>query len=49
MGSIDTPELRNVLTTESVLQPIVTATGGSIVWLADGEKLDIRRVDADGE
>ncbi len=48
VGSIDTPELRNVLTTDSVLKPIVTATGGSIVWLADGDKLDIRRVDADG-
>jgi hypothetical protein len=48
VGSIDTPELRNILTTETPLKPLVTATGGSIAWLADGDRLDIRRVDADG-
>ena len=48
IGSIDTPELRDVLTTESKLEPVVTATGGAMSWLADGDRLDIRRVDADG-
>jgi uncharacterized membrane protein len=48
IGSIDTPELRDVLTTEDRLKPIVAASGGSFVWLADGGALDIRRVDADG-
>ena len=48
VGSIDTPELRNILTTETALKPIVSASGGSFVWLADGDRLDIRRVDADG-
>ena len=48
IGSIDTPELRDVLTTESKLEPVVTATGGTTSWLADGDRLDIRRVDADG-
>ena len=48
IGSIDTPELRDVLTTESRLEPVVTATGGTASWLADGDRLDIRRVDADG-
>jgi hypothetical protein len=27
---------------------VVTATGGTTSWLADGDRLDIRRVDADG-
>jgi hypothetical protein len=48
IGSIDTPELRDVLTSEVRLKPVVEASGGSFVWLADGDKLDIRRVDADG-
>jgi uncharacterized membrane protein len=48
IGSIDTPELRDVLTTEDKLKPVVAASGGAFVWLADGGKLDIRRVDADG-
>jgi hypothetical protein len=48
IGSIDTPEMRDVLTTEDRLKPIVAATGGAFIWLADGGKLDIRRVDADG-
>ena len=48
IGSIDTPELRDVLTTEDRLKPIVQASGGSFAWLADGDRLDIRRVDADG-
>jgi uncharacterized membrane protein len=48
VGSIDTPELRNILTTEAPLKPVVNASGGTIVWLADGDRLDIRRVDADG-
>jgi len=48
IGSIDTPELRDVLTTEDRLKPVVTASGGVFTWLADGDKLDIRRVDADG-
>jgi len=48
IGSIDTPELRDVLTTETRLEPVVKATGGSVSWLADGDRLDIRRVDADG-
>jgi uncharacterized membrane protein len=47
VGSVDTPELRDVLTTEDRLAPIVRQTGGTIVWLADDEKLDIRRVDAE--
>jgi hypothetical protein len=47
IGSIDTPELRDVLTTERRLEPVVTATGGATSWLADGDRLDIRRVDAD--
>jgi hypothetical protein len=48
IGSTDTPELRDVLTTESRLKPVVTATGGALSWIADDERLDIRRVDADG-
>jgi uncharacterized membrane protein len=48
IGSIDTPELRDVLTTESKLKPVVAASGGAFIWLADGDKLDIRRVAADG-
>jgi hypothetical protein len=48
IGSIDTPELRNVLTTDAKLKPVTDATGGGIQWLADGDRLDLRRVDADG-
>ncbi len=48
IGSIDTPELRNVLTTDAKLKPVIDATGGGIQWLADGERLDLRRVDAGG-
>lgn len=48
IGSIDTPELKDVLTTSEVLAPIARATGGSIQWLADvGDDLDIRRIDPD--
>jgi hypothetical protein len=47
VGSIDTPEMKDVLTTEAKLQPIVKATRGTMLWLADGDALDIRRVDAD--
>src|SRR5579883_170522 len=48
IGSINTPELKDVLTTADTLAPIVHATGGSTVWLADsGNDLDVRRVDAD--
>jgi len=47
IGSIDTPELKDVLTTEGKLKPIVAASGGAISWLADGERIDLRRVDAD--
>jgi hypothetical protein len=48
IGSIDTPELRNVLTTDTKLKPVTDATGGGVQWLADGDRLDIRRVDVDG-
>ncbi len=47
IGSIDTPELRDVLTTDQRLKPVVAASGGTMQWLADGDKLDIRRVDAE--
>jgi hypothetical protein len=47
IGSIDTPEMKDALTTEAKLRPIVTATGGAMSWLADGGALDIRRVAAD--
>ncbi len=47
IGSVDTPELRDVLTTEERLAPIVKQSGGTITWLADGDVPDIRRVDAD--
>jgi hypothetical protein len=47
IGSIDTPELRNVLTTDAKLKPVVDATSGGVQWLADGEHLDLRRVDPD--
>jgi hypothetical protein len=46
-GSIDTPEFRDVLTTEAKLSPIVKATGGAMIWLADHPTPDLRRVDAD--
>ncbi len=46
IGSIDTPELRDVLTTEDRLSPAVKASGGVIAWLDDGDKIDLRRVDA---
>jgi hypothetical protein len=36
IGSIDTPEMRDVLTTEDRLKPIVAATGGAFIWLAGG-------------
>ena len=36
VGSVDTPELRDVLTTADRLTPIVEATGGNLWWLADG-------------
>ncbi len=48
VGSIDTPELRNILTTDALLKPIAEATGGTIGWLADNDRLDIRRIDASG-
>jgi len=48
IGSIDTPELKDVLTTPDILAPVTKATGGSTLWLADaGDDLDIRRVDPD--
>jgi len=45
IGSVDTPELRDVLTTEDRLAPIAAATGGAVSWLEDGGTLDVRRVD----
>jgi uncharacterized membrane protein len=48
IGSIDTPELRDALTTEDKLKPVVQASGGAFHWLADGDTLDVRRVDAEG-
>lgn len=47
IGSVNTPELKDVLTTPDRLAPIVAATGGSVAWLVDSPQLDIRRVDAD--
>lgn len=47
IGSIDTPELKDVLTTPDLLTPIVQSTGGSAIWLADSHDLDVRRVDPD--
>jgi uncharacterized membrane protein len=47
VGSIDTPEMKDALTTEAKLRPIIDASGGTMLWLADGEPLDIRRVAAD--
>jgi hypothetical protein len=47
IGSIDTPELRNVLTTDAKLKPVVDATRGGVQWLADGDRLELRRVDPD--
>lgn len=47
VGSIDTPEMKDVLTTEARLRPVVAASGGTIQWMADDDRLDLRRVSAD--
>src|SRR5262249_10339578 len=48
IGSDGTPGLRHGLTTGTRHEAGGKATGGSVSWLADGDRLDIRRVDADG-
>ena len=45
-GSLDSPEFRDVLTTEAKLKPVADASGGSIHWMADYPAIDIRRVPA---
>ena len=40
-------ELADMTATAEILAPIVTATGGSVTWLADRGLPDIRRVEAD--
>jgi hypothetical protein len=45
-GSLDSPEFRDVLTTEDRLKPVAEATGGSIHWLVDNPAIDVRRVSA---
>ena len=44
VGSTDTPELREVLTTPDRLKPIADKTGGALAWLADSPQIDLRRV-----
>ena len=45
-GSLDSPEFRDVLTTEDRLKPVAEATGGSIHWLVDNPTIEVRRVAA---
>ena len=41
VGSINPPELRNILGTEEKLMPVISATNGSINWLTDSPHPDI--------
>jgi hypothetical protein len=43
VGALNPVELADVRTTEDVMRPAVTATGGQTLWLADGMP-DVRRV-----
>jgi hypothetical protein len=45
-GALDSPEFRDVLTTEEKLKPVAEATGGGIHWLAEYPSIDVRRVPA---
>ena len=45
VGALNPLELADVRTTEALVKPIVVASGGQTLWLADGQP-DIRRVRA---
>ena len=44
VGAINPPELSDMRTTSSILQPLVRLTGGGTFWLQDREIIELRRV-----
>ncbi len=42
IGDLNPPELRGIRTTAQLLQPVATASGGTVQWLADNATPDIR-------
>jgi hypothetical protein len=46
VGSLESPEFRDVLTTGDKLKPVAEVSGGSVHWLQDYPTIDIRRVPA---
>ncbi len=44
VGTLNPREFQDVVATADLLQPVVDATGGGTVWLADDPDLDLRRV-----
>ena len=46
VGALNPLEFSDVVTTDAVVLPVATATGGGIVWLADDGAPSIRRVEA---
>ena len=45
-GSLNPREFADLRTTDRVLAPLASATGGGLLWLADGTEPEIRRVAA---
>jgi hypothetical protein len=46
VGALNPLEFSDVVTTDAIVRPVAEATGGGIVWLADGGAPPIRRVEA---
>jgi len=42
IGTLNPPEMRDVLSTDSVLRPTVNATGGKVIWLSRYETPEVR-------
>ncbi|MFQ5973593.1 MAG: hypothetical protein ACE5Q3_14795, partial [Alphaproteobacteria bacterium] len=47
VGSLNPVEFRDVAATERILEPVSTATGGGIVWLAEAGTPEVRRLARD--
>lgn len=45
VGDLNPPELRGVRTTSDLLMPVAQASGGTVQWLVDNDKPDIRFVE----
>lgn len=44
VGEVNPPELRNVLTTQDILKPVVEKTSGGVIWLSETPKPRLRLI-----